>query len=62
MSSENYESSLKRVLVHKGGYSNDMDDPGGATMWVITHIDYDAFRRLRDRRRCGRRGGDVVGG
>ena len=47
MSSENCETSLKRVLVHKGGHSNDMDDAGGATMWGITHIDDDAFRRLR---------------
>lgn len=47
MASENYESSLKRVLVHEGGYSDDAADPGGATMWGITHIDYDAFRRLR---------------
>jgi hypothetical protein len=28
MSSENYETSLKRVLVHKDGYSNDVDDAG----------------------------------
>jgi lysozyme family protein len=47
MVAENFNSSLKRVLVHEGGYSNDKDDPGGPTMWGITHIDYDAFRRLR---------------
>jgi len=47
MSAGNFDSSLKHVLVHEGGYSNDAADPGGATMWGITHIDYDAFRRLR---------------
>lgn len=47
MAAENYQSSLKRVLVHEGGYSNDAGDPGGATMWGITHIDYDAYRRLK---------------
>lgn len=48
MTVENYDASLKRVLVHEGGYSNDKDDPGGPTMWGITHIDYDAFRKLRN--------------
>ena len=47
MSAENYQASLKRVLIHEGGYSNDAGDPGGATMWGITHIDYDAYRRLK---------------
>jgi lysozyme family protein len=47
MTAENFEPSLKRVLVHEGGYSNDKGDPGGATMWGITHFDYDAYRRRR---------------
>lgn len=47
MTAANYDASLKRVLVHEGGYSNDAGDPGGATMWGITHIDYDAYRRLK---------------
>lgn len=47
MVATNFDASLKRVLVHEGGYSNDKDDPGGPTMWGITHIDYDAFRKLR---------------
>lgn len=47
MAAENFASSLRRVLVHEGGYSNDAGDPGGATMWGITHIDYDAYRRLK---------------
>jgi lysozyme family protein len=47
MSAENYSASLRRVLGHEGGYSNDALDRGGATMWGITHIDYDAYRRLK---------------
>jgi lysozyme family protein len=46
MSAENYEASLRKVLVHEGGYSNDRNDPGGQTMWGITHWDYDAYRRI----------------
>lgn len=46
MVAENFDASLKRVLRHEGGYSNDKNDPGGPTQWGITHIDYDAFRRL----------------
>ena len=45
MTDSNFQSSLKRVLRHEGGYSNDKADPGGATMWGITHIDYDIYRR-----------------
>lgn len=40
----NFDGALRRVLVHEGGYSNDAGDPGGATMWGITHKDYDAYR------------------
>ncbi|OAF05474.1 hypothetical protein AYJ54_00785 [Bradyrhizobium centrolobii] len=47
MTAENFSDCLRRVLIHEGGYSNDADDPGGATMWGITHIDYDAYRRRK---------------
>lgn len=47
MTAGNFTSSLDRVLKHEGGYSNDAGDPGGATMWGITHIDYDAYRKLK---------------
>jgi lysozyme family protein len=47
MSAENYDLCLKKVLVHEGGYSNDRNDPGGATMWGITWRDYNAYRALR---------------
>lgn len=47
MTAENFNRSLKLVLKDEGGYSNDKNDPGGATMWGITHIDYDAYRKRR---------------
>lgn len=47
MAAENFAASLARVLRDEGGYSNDRADPGGATMWGITHIDYDAYRKHR---------------
>lgn len=56
MTAENFDKSLKLVLKDEGGYSNHPNDPGGPTMWGITHIDYDAYRkhhglRLQDVRR-----------
>jgi lysozyme family protein len=36
----NYDPSLKRVLAHEGGYTNDKNDPGGPTNFGITIIDY----------------------
>lgn len=36
----NYDSSLKRILVHEGGYSNHPADPGGPTNFGITLADY----------------------
>lgn len=41
----NFESSLKAVLVHEGGFSNHPDDPGGATMRGVTQRVYDAYRQ-----------------
>jgi len=41
---ENFESSLKLVLKHEGGFSNHPRDPGGATMKGVTQRVYDAFR------------------
>lgn len=35
----NYETALKRVLAHEGGYTNDAADPGGPTNWGITIYD-----------------------
>ncbi len=40
----NFPKSLKAVLVHEGGYSNNKSDPGGPTMRGITQKVYDAWR------------------
>ena len=50
MTAENFDKCLKLVLKDEGGYSNHKDDPGGATMWGVTHIDYDAYRKRRGER------------
>lgn len=41
---ENYDSALKRVLAHEGGYVNHPEDPGGATNQGVTQRVYDAYR------------------
>lgn len=51
MASENYTASLKRVLVHEGGYSNHRADPGGATMKGIIQRVYDSYRDRHGLRR-----------
>lgn len=43
----NFQPSLKRVLVHEGGYSNHPKDPGGATMKGVIQRVYDAYREDR---------------
>lgn len=40
MSAVNYPESLRRLLVHEGGYTNDKADPGGPTNYGITIADY----------------------
>lgn len=40
----NFEPSLKRVLVHEGGFVNDPDDPGGPTNRGVTQRVYNGFR------------------
>jgi lysozyme family protein len=35
-----YDESLRRLLVHEGGYTNDAADPGGPTSFGITIYDY----------------------
>jgi lysozyme family protein len=35
-----YDESLRRLLVHEGGYSNHPSDPGGPTNFGITIYDY----------------------
>lgn len=45
MAAANYPESLRRILVHEGGYVNDPDDPGGPTMRGVTQRVYDGFRK-----------------
>ncbi len=40
MASQNYDESLRRLLVHEGGYTNHPSDPGGPTKYGITIHDY----------------------
>jgi len=41
---DNFSRCLSLVLIHEGGYSNNPNDPGGATMKDITQRTYDAWR------------------
>lgn len=40
MATWTYDESLRRLLVHEGGYTNDAADPGGPTKFGITIYDY----------------------
>ncbi len=40
MAASSYDQSLRRLLTHEGGYSNDAADPGGPTNFGITIFDY----------------------
>lgn len=40
MATWTYDSALKRLLAHEGGYSNNPADPGGPTNFGITIADY----------------------
>jgi lysozyme family protein len=40
MSADCYEESLRRLLIHEGGYSDQPSDPGGPTNYGITIYDY----------------------
>lgn len=41
---QDFEQALKFVLGWEGGYTNDPDDPGGATNLGIIQTEYDAYR------------------
>lgn len=40
MAASTYDESLRRLLIHEGGYTNDAADPGGPTNFGITIFDY----------------------
>lgn len=40
MAASSYDESLRRLLAHEGGYTNDAADPGGPTNFGITIYDY----------------------
>ncbi|NLS08142.1 glycoside hydrolase family 108 protein [Rhizobium sp. P32RR-XVIII] len=40
-----FARSLAKVLIIEGGYSNNLKDPGGATMKGVTQRVYDEYRR-----------------
>lgn len=42
-----FDTALRFVLAHEGGYSDDPNDPGGATNLGITQRVYDAWRDKR---------------
>jgi lysozyme family protein len=43
-----FTDSLALILKLEGGYANDPDDPGGATMKGVTQRVYDSYRRARN--------------
>ena len=51
MAASNFDASLKRVLVHEGGFSDHPKDPGGATMKGVTQRVYDGYRDRQGRPR-----------
>ncbi|HET7797367.1 MAG TPA: glycosyl hydrolase 108 family protein [Nevskia sp.] len=40
MAATTYDTALRRLLTHEGGYTNHPDDPGGPTNFGITIADY----------------------
>jgi lysozyme family protein len=47
MVASTYETALRRVLAHEGGYSNQPSDPGGPTNFGITIADYRKYAKPR---------------
>lgn len=43
-----FDRALELVLGHEGGFADDPDDPGGATMRGVTQATYDRFRDRKD--------------
>ena len=47
MAAVNFPESLRRLLIHEGGYSNHPSDPGGPTNYGITIADYRMYIKPR---------------
>lgn len=45
LNTSDFDKAMQFVLDAEGGYSNDPNDPGGATMKGITHGEYDKYRQ-----------------
>lgn len=45
MAAGGFDGCEQITLKWEGGYSNDADDPGGATQWGITQANYDTSRK-----------------
>lgn len=52
----NFDACLARVLVYEGLYSNNPNDPGGATMRGVTQAVYDRYRANRGQPKTSVRG------
>jgi len=50
MASGNFDRCLAVTLKWEGGYSNNLDDPGGPTMHGIIQREYDVWRRKQGKR------------
>lgn len=53
---DNFANCLSLVLKYEGGYSDNRNDPGGATMQGITQKVYDDYRQLHGRPKTSVRG------
>lgn len=42
---DTFQKCLDKVLEYEGGWTNDKDDPGGATNRGIIQVEYDKYRR-----------------
>lgn len=45
MARSTYHESLRRLLLHEGGYTNHPSDPGGPTNFGITLVDYRKYAK-----------------
>jgi len=53
---DNFANCLNLVLKYEGGWSDNRNDPGGATMQGVTQKTYDDYRQLHGRPKTSVRG------